>query len=347
MELGVEAGFDVGMPAQQVPGPRERVGRGFVAGEEECHRFVAGLLVAHAAAPFLVLGEEQHGEEIAPVFRGAAPGLDQPIDRGIEPSPGLAKAPGGWQRDMLEQRGERQRREALEELHAGRDRPADLLCFFLYLGAEERLAHDTEGESHHLLMDVDDKGRRCPGQLGPAFRGALRVLHHSAGIERDPLLVEGGLDQPALPPMKLAFASEQPFAQEILGQLETPALVKSAVLRDQQVLDQIGMVEEVNPAVSQADQGDVTVVAGHPLEQAERVAAESEQELTGEASGGTGDSGFRHLLKAEMRVELGQRLALVRKRAETRTAPPVAACLRSASSAKSLSTSSVPPSANS
>jgi hypothetical protein len=90
------------------------------------------------------------------------------------------------------------------------------------------------------------------------------------------LLVEGGLSQPALSPMEIAFTGEQPFAQEMLGELEPAALVEPPGLVDQHVLDEVRVIEQVNPTVAQADKGHIPVVAGHALEQTERIAAEDE-----------------------------------------------------------------------
>jgi hypothetical protein len=84
--------------------------------------------------------------------------------------------------------------------------------------------------------------------------------------------VEGGLHQPTLSPMEIVFAGEQPFAQEMLGQLEAATLVKATLLGDEQVFDQIRVIEQVDAAITEAHQRDIPKVAGHALEQSQRVA---------------------------------------------------------------------------
>ena len=74
VELGVELRLDLGVLRQQVPGPGQGVGRGLVAGHEEGHRLVAELAVGHPPAVVLVLGVQEHREQVAPVlaaWRGA------------------------------------------------------------------------------------------------------------------------------------------------------------------------------------------------------------------------------------------------------------------------------------
>ena len=64
------AAFDVRVLREQVPRPRERVRGRFVAGEEDRHRLVAHLRVAHPAAVLLVVArEQQHRQQIAAVIR--------------------------------------------------------------------------------------------------------------------------------------------------------------------------------------------------------------------------------------------------------------------------------------
>jgi hypothetical protein len=99
--------------------------------------------------------------------------------------------------------------------------------------------------------------------------------------------MEGGLHQPTLSPMELVFAREQPFAQQMLGQLEAATLVKATLLGDEQVFDQIRVVEEMDAAIAQADERDISIIASHTLEQPQRVAPKRKEELTRKARRGT------------------------------------------------------------
>ncbi len=62
-----ELAFDFGMLRQEIPSPDERVGSGFVAGEEKGHDFVAELTVGHAGLIDFVAGSDEFGQQIAVV----------------------------------------------------------------------------------------------------------------------------------------------------------------------------------------------------------------------------------------------------------------------------------------
>jgi hypothetical protein len=63
-----------------MPRPRERNGRGLVAGQEERHGLVAHLLVVHSAFVALPGGEHQ-GQEVRPIGTRGPALVDHPVDR--------------------------------------------------------------------------------------------------------------------------------------------------------------------------------------------------------------------------------------------------------------------------
>ena len=165
VELSVQPSLDLGMLTQQVPAPGERVRGCLMSREEKGHGLVAQLLVGHPAASLFILREQQHREEIAPVLRGSTALCDQAIDRRVEPCTSLEKAPGGRERQPLQQWGERQAHVAPKEFHAGRNRLANLLRLALHVRSEQSLGYDGERYAHHLGVDVDH-GRPI-AELGP------------------------------------------------------------------------------------------------------------------------------------------------------------------------------------
>ena len=102
VEFLFQAQLAVGVLAEEVEGPSERVGGGLVAGDEDGDGFVAKLARAHRLAGLLIAGFHQHGEQV-PGTRGdpmASPPLDGGIDKAVEGGDGLIEP------DVL-RRGER------------------------------------------------------------------------------------------------------------------------------------------------------------------------------------------------------------------------------------------------
>src|SRR5258706_14528568 len=63
----MQTALDLGRLREQVPGPRQGIGRSFVTGKQERHYFVAHLLVIHPLACLLILRQQEHREQITPL----------------------------------------------------------------------------------------------------------------------------------------------------------------------------------------------------------------------------------------------------------------------------------------
>ena len=243
---------------EQVPSPRERVGGRLVAGEEDGHRLVAQLLVGHArAVALVVLRVEEHGEEVAAVFAGRAPLLDDAVDDGVEPRARPLEAAVGGQRQAAEELRERHH-EPRERGHRSRERLAHLLGLGLGLRTEERAADDGQRQVHHLLRRVERAAVPPALALHPQ-----RVIDHQRTVGIDALLVKGGLRQPPLAPVERRLARQKPLAQQALRALEPAPLHEARVVRDEHVPDVVGVVEQVEVLRHAAEVSHVAVLARH------------------------------------------------------------------------------------
>jgi hypothetical protein len=89
--------------------------------------------------------------------------------------------------------------------------------------------------------------------------------------------MEGWLHQTALPPMKLAFAGQQTFAQHGLGQAQAAGLYEVPVVRDQYVLDEFRVVHQKEAAVPEAKAANIDTLGAHPSYIREEVATKSQK----------------------------------------------------------------------
>src|SRR6185369_7980323 len=125
--LVVQPALDLGVLREEIPGPGEEIRRRLVAGEEEGHRLVAKLRVAHAATVALgVLREEEHGEQVAAILPRGAPFGDEAIDRRVEPLAPATEAQRRRDGELLEQLAEGEHAE-VERVDRRGERVADLV----------------------------------------------------------------------------------------------------------------------------------------------------------------------------------------------------------------------------
>ena len=100
---------------------------------------------------------------------------------------------------------------------------------------------------------------------------------HGRGVGGDPVAVEGRLRKLALLPPEVALARQQAVAQAGPRLAERAVLDEVAVLRDQHLLDEVGMVQHPNPHRTEPKIDDVAVGAGTLGEKPEPVALERPQ----------------------------------------------------------------------
>ena len=271
VHLGEEAILRFRVLGKQVEGPGERAGGGLVPGQEEGHHLVAELPVGHPLAiPLLVSSREQHGQEVATVDAAPPPLRDQLVDGVVQTGHRAGESTIAGQGEELEQTREG-KGETREEVEDGGQGLADLLGLALHFDPEEGLGHDGHGEGRHLLVEVD----LLAGP--PAIAAALRVVHHGLAIGSDALAVEGGLDEPPLPPVELTVGGEQPLAEERLGPLEPQSLLEGMLLRDQHLLHVVGVAHQVGVGQADPQAHDVAVFTRHPRHEGQRVSAQLEE----------------------------------------------------------------------
>ena len=58
--------------------------------------------------------------------------------------------------------------------------------------------------------------------------------------------MERGLREPPLPAVEVALARQQSLAEHALGPLEAPALHEVLVVRDENIPDEVGVIEQVH-----------------------------------------------------------------------------------------------------
>ncbi len=269
------------MLGQQVPGPRQGQRCCLVPGQEKRHRFIAQLLIAHADAGLLVARTKKEREEIAesltpgpsPGRRGEAssPALaDDAEEDGVELLQGAAHAEVGGGRNP-----ERQRHEAVESLQEIRlhhfHRLRDRVRHAADLRAEQRARRDVERQAHHLRVNV------APVPRLPLGHHTLRRGHHRRAIALDAAVQKHRLDQAALSQPKIAVAGEEPLAEHERIEPQGKMFDEAFALGDEHFLDRIGMGEEIDVPMGEAQLDDIAEVAGAMRQEIEAFRAEVRQ----------------------------------------------------------------------
>src|SRR5690348_4096720 len=116
-------------------------------------------------------------------------------------------------------------------------RAPDVLRITFHVGIEKRLADDSQGKSHHLLMQVDHAA------AAPMLLMALGIIDHGASVGENTLAMKGRLNQPPLTQMEAVLAGEQSVAKNLARALHHAPLVMIARTVDEHVLRHLGMQE--------------------------------------------------------------------------------------------------------
>jgi hypothetical protein len=72
------------------------------------------------------------------------------------------------------------------------------------------------------------------------------------------------LHKAPLAKMMLAFAGQEPFAEQDLGPLERAAFCEICLLHNQDLAYQIGMRDEIDILAAETKVNQIAVLAGHP-----------------------------------------------------------------------------------
>ena len=123
--------------------------------EEDRHRLVTDLLVAHAAATlFLVLREEEHREQVAAIARVSTPLRDQSVDDAVELRACFTCATDDRNRQPLQPLAKRQHCRP-ERIENGAQGFADVSGLRVDIGVEQRPPDDSKSQAHHVVRNVE------------------------------------------------------------------------------------------------------------------------------------------------------------------------------------------------
>ncbi len=207
--------------------PGERRGGGLVTGDDQGEHLVDQLLVAHRGVIVAVARGHEHAQEIDVLFGFAAPPLDQ-------------------FGDQLAERAEAERELQVPVLFLGDDLErigAQLPLQALEIGAEYRAQHDLEGEFARIVGEVDRLAARR--LRGPSLGEFLVHFVNQAAEPVDHAPVKTRLHHAPLAPPEVALAGHDAVAEQDLDPIHALALGVIAMIRQQHVLDVVGMIDDV------------------------------------------------------------------------------------------------------
>ena len=158
-----------------------------------------------------------------------------------------------------------------EEFHDDGHGAGDAARVFGDVGAEERLGDDFERESHHVGVDVAEFAGL------PSCEHCCGGLSHDLGVGDDVFVAEGRLDKFSLRLPELAFAGKQAIAEDGAEGAVVARLEEIFLVLNEDLLDAVGMHDEADGDVEEAEENDVAVFAGAAGEEAAPVVAEGER----------------------------------------------------------------------
>ena len=199
---------------------------------------VAELPVGHPPAALLVLGVQEHREQVAPVLAARAP-LGDDRRRGSRSSRRTARSTRRFNG----------RREPVRRSDQAA-RPAMKACISVSIAALASADSPPISASNRVLATISRVSRIMSAWTSRTWPSAhdcehsLGGLDHEPGVGGDPLAVERRLGELALAPPELSLAGQEPLAQRPLRLPQPIVLDELAILVDQHLLDQVGMVGE-------------------------------------------------------------------------------------------------------
>ena len=120
---------------------------------------------------------------------------------------------------------------------------AELPLQALEVGAEYRAQHDLERELAHIVGEIDRLAARR--LRGPALGEFLVDLVNQAAEPVDDAPVKDGLHHAPLAPPEVPLAGHDAVAEQDLDPVHALALGVVAMIRQQHVLDVVGMIDDV------------------------------------------------------------------------------------------------------
>jgi hypothetical protein len=238
-----------------------------VAGQEEGEGLVPQLARAHLAA-IVVARLQQERQQVLAIFPAGAPPVDQPVDDRVESTDGAAAAPDGGGGQPVRQQQLQVARAAALLVGQRQQGRGDLARLAHHVCPEQGARHVRQGQLGHLVVHL-----ACLA-IRPGHQPTLGRLDHVLAIAGNPLAVERRLDQPTLAQPQRPVAGDQAVAEQSAESLDHGALDEGALLGDQDLLDERGVVQEHQPEGAEAQGHRIAVLAGAPLQEGQRLAGQ-------------------------------------------------------------------------
>jgi hypothetical protein len=120
------------------------------------------------------------------------------------------------------------------------------------------------------------------------------------------------LGEPTLTPMETAFARQQTLSKQALGALQASPFAKQLVMGYEDVLDQVGVIQEDNPLGAEAKPYEVAVALGGVGQKSNGIFSVRQKRQPPKLGGWSGrEVVFRHGL-VELALEWVRRVASIR-----------------------------------
>jgi len=225
------------MLAEQIPGPGEGSGGGFMPCHKEGQALGHHLLIAHGLVIF-VSGLQQDGEKIIALCRVVAPLINEALNAVAQNLHSFVSTTIAWRRPTIWQRPER--RDTMREIrHGDGHGRAKFIGFGKDIGVKERFADDAHGEIGHVLIDVNN----CT--IGPGLLHMFAVIAHDLGISGNMAWLERRGHELTLVTVEITFATGNAIPDDgTTERMDGSAFVEVIGMFDQNAVDVLWFVEQ-------------------------------------------------------------------------------------------------------
>ena len=236
-----------------------------MTGKQNRRQLIAKLYVRHSARARPFLRGKEHRQQIVAAAAIAAPPFDDVVHEPIDLRARGPKPPYVRQRKQVDERSERQDGN-LEQARRCLERLAGLIDERPDPGPEERPARNSERQPAHLGGDVD---RVC---VFVSFALVARERNHRVCVGRETLPVKRRLNDAPLTAVEGAIARQQSVAEQSPRSSKRTPFDEAVLMREQHLLDVVGMVQEKNTQRREPDVDDIAVFGADPQDKRERIA---------------------------------------------------------------------------
>src|SRR5690348_1439191 len=234
------------------------------------HRLIAQLLRSHLSAVIVHRVHQQRKQIVSRAVQRLFL-LDDPVNERIEKFHLTHRAPVPRCRPAFRQT---QRRPLPPKLvaHQKRQRVSHFHRLARQRRAKQRSHRDHERQLHHFARNVSHFAKF------PCTRMCLRAFHHRRGVFINSAAMKRRLRQSPLSPPEVAFADEQPLAEQRSSHASRQfAFVEFGVLHHENLLDQIRIVQQDALLPRHDKTHEIAVLARHARQHTQRIAPHSQR----------------------------------------------------------------------